>query len=71
MSTYARVAIPGDERRRPTLRQEIIECVGRIPEDVAKEKGGTLIDFHSSRADAEWALASDPSGRVAIGWEYF
>ena len=37
---------------------------GRRPEDAAEEAGGILVDYHESRAEAEVALASSPTGKI-------
>jgi hypothetical protein len=37
---------------------------GRIPEEVAKENGGTFVDSYVSVSDARCALANDPNGKA-------
>jgi len=37
---------------------------GRRPEDVAKENGKRLVDYHESLDDARIAIAGAPTGKI-------
>lgn len=47
------------------VSRKVVRCPsGRIPEDVAEENGGSLVDFYSRVSDAMEAVRNELNGKA-------